>query len=159
MCSSDLVELVPCAEQVRFAKNGSDATAGAIRLSRAYTGRDRIAVCGYHGWQDWYIGVTSRNLGVPEIVRSLTHSFAYNDLDSLKALFTQYPGEFAAVILEPMNICYPKSGFLEELRAVTKELGILLIFDETITGFRYALGGAQEYFGVRSEERRVGKEC
>src|SRR5690606_33206879 len=73
-----IVAMVPCAEQVRFGKNGSDATAGAIRLARAYTGRDRAAVCGYHGWQDWYIGSTTRNLGVPAAVSELTHPFAYN---------------------------------------------------------------------------------
>ncbi|MCX7900928.1 MAG: aminotransferase class III-fold pyridoxal phosphate-dependent enzyme, partial [Burkholderiaceae bacterium] len=86
-----IVEAVPCAEMVRFGKNGSDATAGAIRLARAVTGRDRVAVCGYHGWQDWYIGTTTRNKGVPRAVRDLTHTFAYNDLGSLQALFDQYP--------------------------------------------------------------------
>ena len=152
-----IIEFVPCAEMVRFAKNGSDATSGAIRLARAYTGRDRIAVCGYHGWQDWYIGITSRDLGVPKLVKSLTHTFLYNDLDSLKSLLNQYPGEFAAVILEPMNICYPNPGFLEELRTLTQKIGTLLIFDETITGFRYALGGAQEYFGVSPDLATLGK--
>ena len=75
-----IVELVPCAELVRFGKNGSDATAGAIRVARAYTGRDRVAVCGYHGWQDWYIGSTTRDLGVPAATKALTHPFRYNDV-------------------------------------------------------------------------------
>src|SRR5204862_8278013 len=102
-----IVEMVPCAEMVRFAKNGSDATAGAIRLARAYTRRDRVAVCGYHGWQDWYIGSTTRDKGVPAQVKELTHTFAYNRLDTLDHLLQQYPGEFAAIMLEPMSFDWP----------------------------------------------------
>ena len=98
-----ICEMVPCAEMVRFGKNGSDATAGAIRVARAFTSRDRVAVCGYHGWQDWYIGSTARNRGVPQAVRDLTHAFKYNDLDSLDQLLRAHPGEFAAVILEPIK--------------------------------------------------------
>jgi len=152
-----ICEMVPCAEKVRFGKNGSDATSGAIRISRAHTGRDRIAVCGYHGWQDWYIGSTARNRGVPKATQELTHSFTYNDLDSLKALFKAHPGEFAAVILEPMNVTEPKDGFLEQLKELTHEHGALLVFDETITGFRYANGGAQELFGVTPDLATFGK--
>src|SRR5438132_9072740 len=84
-----MIELVPCAEMVRFGKNGSDATAGAVRIARAFTGRDHVAICGYHGWQDWYIGATARNMGVPESTRKMTHSFSYNDIDSLQALFKE----------------------------------------------------------------------
>jgi glutamate-1-semialdehyde 2,1-aminomutase len=152
-----IVEMVPCAEQVRFGKNGSDATSGAIRLARAHTGRDRIAVCGYHGWQDWYIGSTLRNRGVPQAVSSLTHAFEYNNLDSLHKLFAEHPGEFAAVILEPMNVAYPQPGFLESVRDLTHAHGALLIFDETITGFRFANGGAQELFKVTPDLATFGK--
>jgi glutamate-1-semialdehyde aminotransferase/spore coat polysaccharide biosynthesis protein SpsF (cytidylyltransferase family) len=152
-----IVEMVPCAEMVRYGKNGSDATAGAIRLARAYTGRDHVAVCGYHGWQDWYIGSTTRNLGVPVSTRELTHTFAYNDLESLAAIFKQYPGAVAAVILEPMNVFEPAPGFLEELRALTHKNGAVLVFDETITGFRYSNGGAQELFGVTPDLATFGK--
>ena len=88
-----IVETVPCAEKVRFGKNGSDATAGAIRASRAFTGRDRVAVCGYHGWQDWYIGSTLRNKGVPQCTRDLTHGFIYNDLNSLERVLGEHRGE------------------------------------------------------------------
>ncbi len=143
-----IIEMVPCAEMVRFGKNGSDATAGAIRLARANTKRDHVAVCGYHGWQDWYIGSTSRNLGVPSSVRDLTHSFTYNDLDSLEQLFEKCPDQIAAVIIEPMNSTAPNNGFLEGVTVLAQKNGAILIFDETITGFRYANGGAQEYFGV-----------
>jgi glutamate-1-semialdehyde 2,1-aminomutase len=152
-----IIELVPCAEMVRFGKNGSDATSAAIRLARAYTGRDRLAVCGYHGWHDWYIGSTSRNLGVPQAVQDLTHSFIYNDLDSLHQLLQAYPSQFAAVILEPMNVAEPQPGFLEGLRELTQRHNIVLIFDETITGFRFAQGGAQEFFGITPDLATLGK--
>jgi len=152
-----IVDMVPCAEAVRFGKNGSDATSGAVRLARAYTGRDHVAACGYHGWQDWYIGATARNRGVPESVRRLTHTFAYNDLDSLQRIFTAHAGEVAAVILEPMNAVAPKDGFLQAVKELTHQHGALLVFDEVITGFRYANGGAQEYFGVTPDLACFGK--
>ncbi|MCL4723013.1 MAG: aminotransferase class III-fold pyridoxal phosphate-dependent enzyme [Anaerolineae bacterium] len=152
-----LAEMVPCAEMVRFGKNGSDATSGAIRLSRAYTRRDRVAVCGYHGWQDWYIGSTARWRGVPEAVRNLTHTFPYNDLDALETLLQQYPAEFAAVILEPMNVIEPAPGYLAGVKDLTQRHGAVMIFDETVTGFRYANGGAQEYFGVTPDLATFGK--
>lgn len=152
-----IVAMVPCAEMVRFGKNGSDATAGAIRLARAFTGRDRVAVCGYHGWQDWYIGSTSRSLGVPEAVRSLTHAFAYNDLASLEQLMDQHSQQFAAVILEPMNLNFPAPGFLQGVKDLAHRHGALLVFDETITGFRLSNGGAQELFGVTPDLATFGK--
>ncbi|MBN2124746.1 MAG: aminotransferase class III-fold pyridoxal phosphate-dependent enzyme [Deltaproteobacteria bacterium] len=152
-----LVEIIPCAEMVRFGKNGSDATAGAVRVARAYTGRDRVAVCGYHGWQDWYIGSTARNRGVPRCVVELTHPFQYNDLSSLRELFDRYPGEFAAVIMEPMNLEEPAAGFLEGVQNLAHSNGAVLIFDEIITGFRFALGGAQELFGVIPDLAAIGK--
>ncbi|EPU1979719.1 aminotransferase class III-fold pyridoxal phosphate-dependent enzyme [Escherichia coli] len=155
--AEQLIELIPCAEMVRFGKNGTDATSACIRLSRAVTGRERVAVCGYHGWQDWYIGSTTRHLGVPECVRELTHRFDYNDLDSLKAQLGAHPGEFAAVILEPMNVTWPTPDFLPGLRQLCDEHGALLIFDETITGFRNHLGGAQTLFGVTPDLAAFGK--
>ena len=152
-----IVEMVPSAEMVRFGKNGTDATSAAIRLARAYTGRDRIAVCGYHGWQDWYIGSTTRNKGVPESVSALTHQFIYNDIESLKKSLAEFPGQFAAVIMEPMNAQWPNPGFLEGIRKITKDSGIVLIFDETITGFRFSRGGAQELLGVTPDLSTFGK--
>lgn len=152
-----IVDMVPCAEMVRFGKNGSDATSGAIRLARAFTGRDRVAFCGYHGWQDWYIGATARNRGVPEAVRKLTHGFLYNDLGSLEQMLAKHPGEFAAVIMEPMNAVEPAPGFLAGVRDLTHKHGALLVFDETITGFRYSNGGAQELFGVTPDLATFGK--
>lgn len=152
-----IVEMVPCAEMVRFGKNGSDATAGAIRLARAYTNRDHVAVCGYHGWQDWYIGATARNRGVPQATRDLTHTFSYNDIESLHQLFKQWPGQVAAVILEPMNMTEPKEGFLAGIKELAHKNGALLVFDETITGFRFANGGAQALFGVTPDLATFGK--
>ncbi len=152
-----MVAMIPCAEMVRFGKNGSDATAGAVRLARACTGRDLIACCGYHGWQDWYIGSTTFNRGVPKAVQQLTLTFGYNDIESLKRIFCEYPGQVAGVILEPVGVVAPESGFLEEVHRLCRREGSLLIFDEVITGFRLALGGAQEYFGVVPDLACFGK--
>lgn len=152
-----IVDMVPCAEMVRFGKNGSDATSGAIRLARAYTGRERVAVCGYHGWQDWYIGSTARYRGVPQATRDLTHGFTYNDAGSLEKLLREHRGEFAAVILEPMNVAEPQGDFLDAVARLAHQHGALLVFDETITGFRYANGGAQEYFGITPDLATFGK--
>ncbi len=152
-----LVDLVPAAEMVRFGKNGTDATSAAVRLARAYTGREHVAVCGYHGWQDWYIGSTSRNLGVPETTQALTHTFNYNDASSLEAVFDEYPDSVAAVIMEPMNVQWPADGFLEAVRDLAHDRGALLIFDEIITGCRFAVGGAQALFGVTSDVCTFGK--
>jgi glutamate-1-semialdehyde 2,1-aminomutase len=152
-----IVEMVPCAEMVRFGKNGSDVTAGAIRLARAYTGRDHVAVCGYHGWQDWYIGATARNKGVPQAVRDLTHVFQYNDIDSLHSIFTGWPDQLAAVIMEPMNTVAPEDYFLHKVKDLAHSNGALFIFDETITGFRFSNGGAQEYFDITPDLATFGK--
>jgi len=152
-----LVELVPSAQMVRFGKNGTDATSGAVRLARAFTGRDRILACGYHGWQDWYIGATSRNRGVPAGVGRLTSMVPYNDLPAVERAFAQNKGEIAAVILEPAGAALPAAGYLEGLRDLTRREGALLIFDEVITGFRWALGGAQERYGVIPDLTALGK--
>lgn len=152
-----LVDLIPCAEMVRFGKNGTDATSAAIRLSRAHTGRDHVLALGYHGWQDWYIGATTRNLGVPEAVRHLTHKLPYNDIDAVKKAVADHKGQIAAIILEPASAVEPNEGYLEELRAVTSEEGIVLIFDEVITGFRVHLGGAQTRYGVTPDLAAFGK--
>lgn len=152
-----LIDLVPSAEMVRFAKNGTDATAAAIRLSRAYTGKDHIAFCGYHGWQDWYIGKTTKNKGVPNSVSELSHQFKFNDIASLENIFEKYPNKIASVIMEPMNSTWPENGFLEKVKEICHKNKALLTFDETITGFRYASGGAQELFKVIPDLTTLGK--
>jgi glutamate-1-semialdehyde aminotransferase len=150
-----LIDIIPCAEKVRFAKNGTDATSASIRIARAYTGKEHIAVCGYHGWQDWYIGSTTRDLGVPKAVKELTHKFEYNNIDSLKDIFQEQ--ELACVIMEPMNFEYPEDDFLEKVKDLVHKNNALLIFDETITGFRYSLGGAQKLFNVIPDLATFGK--
>jgi glutamate-1-semialdehyde 2,1-aminomutase len=155
--AEQIINLVPSAEQVRFGKNGTDATTAAIRIARAYTGRDDVAVCGYHGWQDWYIGSTSRNKGVPESVSNHTHTFKYNDFESLKEVNAACPNGLAAVILEPMNSDWPAPGWLESIRNFCDQNGAILIFDETITGFRFKAGGAQEEFNVLPDLTTLGK--
>lgn len=152
-----LCEIIPCAEKVRFGKNGSDATSGAVRVARALTGRDKIACCGYHGWQDWYIGTTLRNRGVPKAVQELTLTFPYNDLPALEALFEQHADQIAAVIMEPVGVFPHAEGYLEDLKTMVHHYGALLIFDEVVTGFRLAPGGAQQYFGVTPDIACVGK--
>ncbi len=155
--AEQIISLIPCAEMVRFGKNGTDATSAAVRLSRAYTGKDHLAVCGYHGWQDWYIGSTSRNLGVPDATTELTHPFSYNDIASLEAIFERHHNKIAAVILEPVNFFPPKNNFLEEVRALCDKHQAVLVFDETITGFRFNIGGAQTQFGVTPDLATFGK--
>ena len=152
-----LIDLIPCADMVRFAKNGSDATTGAIRAARAFTGREHIIYCGYHGWHDWYIGTTTRNAGVPKAVQELTHAFTYNNLESLQAVFDAHPSDIAAVIMEPVGVEMPDDGFLEAVRDLTHENGALLIFDEIINGFRLAFGGSQEMLGVTPDLATFGK--
>ncbi len=152
-----LVDLIPCAEMVRFGKNGSDATSGAVRLARAYTERDIIACCGYHGWQDWYIGTTTRSKGVPQAVRELTVPFEYNDIESLERIFARHRDRVAAVIMEPVGVLEPRPGFLQSVQSLARAEGALLIFDEVLSGFRFALGGAQEYFGVTPDLACFGK--
>lgn len=152
-----LIDIIPCAEMVRFGKNGSDVNSAAVRLARAYTGKNVIAACGYHGWHDWYIGSTTRDKGVPDGIKGLTKIFKYNDIESLKKIIDENDGDVAAVIMEPMNIEYPKEGFLEDVRALTSKHNILLIFDEIITGFRFHIGGAQSLFSVEPDIATFGK--
>lgn len=140
--------VIPNAERVRYSKTGCDVTTAAIRLARAFTGREKVLACGYHGWHDWTIGTTDRSRGIPESVRALTSTFSYNDVDSLAA---QLDDKTAAVILEPMLFEFPQNEFLSKVRDLCTKHGALLVFDEMWTGFRLALGGAQEYFHVKAD--------
>lgn len=151
-----LVDLVPCAEMVRFVKNGSDATAAAIRLARAYTGRQRVAYCGYHGWHDWFAGTTPLAAGVPPALAALVRPFAYNRPDTLAALLDEHPGAYAAVIMEHGGE-EPRDGFLERVRDLAHRHGAVFVWDEIVTGLRWARGGAQEFFGVVPDLACFGK--
>jgi len=154
---SELVSgIIPNAEAVKIAKTGADVCSAAIRVTRAFTGRDKIFCCGYHGWHDWYIGITSRNAGIPEAIQDLTYTFEYNDIESVKAALDS---DTAAVILEPFIFEKPDEQYLQELAAVCRANGTLLIFDEMWTGFRIALGGAQEYFNVKPDLAVYSKAC
>jgi glutamate-1-semialdehyde 2,1-aminomutase len=155
-----LAGLIPAAERVKFAKNGSDVTTAAIRLARAYTGRDLIAYCSDHPFfsgDDWFIGTTPCNSGIPGQITELSKGFRYNRPDELAALFRAYPERIAAVILEPVTSEPPADGFLEQVRGLTRKHGAVLIFDEMITGFRWDLRGAQHYFGVTPDLATFGK--
>lgn len=133
------------AENVRFSKTGCDVTSAAVRLARAYTKRDKVLCCGYHGWHDWYITVTDRNAGIPNAINELTNTFNYNDIDSF---VNSVDDNTACVIMEPVIFEKPNNDFLWMVREVCNRNGIILIFDEMWTGFRFAPGGAQEYFGI-----------
>ncbi|MCJ7552874.1 MAG: aminotransferase class III-fold pyridoxal phosphate-dependent enzyme [Ignavibacteriaceae bacterium] len=141
-------KLVPNAESIRYSKTGADVTSAAVRVARAFTGREKVLCCGYHGWHDWYISVTDRNKGIPQAIQDLSFTFNYNDIQSVKDSIDE---DTAAVILEPFVFEEPKNNFLKKLREVCTANGTLLIFDEMWTGFRVAIGGAQEYFGVKAD--------
>jgi len=146
---SELVHsIIPNAESIRISKTGADVCSAAIRISRAFTGRSKVLCCGYHGWHDWYIGITSRDKGIPQEVKELTHTFDYNNIDSL---IDSLDADTACVILEPFIFEAPKADFLQKVQEACKKNGTLLIFDEMWTGFRIALGGAQEFFGIKPD--------
>jgi glutamate-1-semialdehyde aminotransferase len=152
-----IVAAVPGAERVRFGKSGSDATSAAVRLARALTGRERIIAAGYHGWHDWYIGSTSWPSGVPAGVIELVDAVPAGDLAALEAMLERRRGEVAGVILEPAGAREPEQGELQALIDLVHAHGGLVIFDEVITGFRMALGGAQQHYGVQADLTCLGK--
>lgn len=150
-----ICEIIPCAEMVRFVKNGSDATTAAVRLARAYTGREVVLMSGYHGMHDWSIGASENHKGVPNPVRELTLNFVYNDIEDLETKLKE--NSVAAVILEPIQSNGPQDGYLMKVKELAHRYGAILIFDEVVSGFHYALGGAQELFGVVPDLVAFGK--
>jgi glutamate-1-semialdehyde 2,1-aminomutase len=143
-----LCERIPCAEMVRFGKNGNDVTSVAIRLSRYITGNNHVLFCGYHGWQDWYICQTSMDGGILSEVKNYSHRFNYNDLDGLENLLNEFEGNTACVIMEPTSRIAPDDGYLQGVRNLVDKYQALLIFDEVVTGFRFDRGGYQKISGV-----------
>ena len=159
-CAEQFLALIDGAEMVKFCKDGSDATSGAVRLARAYTGRDLIACCADHPFfstDDWFIGTTAMNAGIPETIRQLTVTFRYNDLASAQALFDRYPGRIAAFILEPARTEEPRDHYLQKLQRLCHDNGSLLILDEMITGFRWHNGGAQKVYDIVPDLSAFGK--
>jgi glutamate-1-semialdehyde 2,1-aminomutase len=159
-CAESVLGAIEGAEMVKFAKNGSDVTTAAVKLARAYTCRDRVAICAdqpFFSTNDWFIGSTPMSAGIPTSTRELTLKFQYNDIDSLRELFDRYPGEIACVVMEAETFVEPVGGFLQKVKDLCQEQGALLVFDEMLTGFRWHLGGAQNYHGVTPDLSCFGK--
>jgi glutamate-1-semialdehyde 2,1-aminomutase len=155
-----LLEIVAGAEMVKFAKNGSDVTTAAIKLARAYTGRELVAVCSdqpFFSTDDWFIGSTEMDAGIPQAVSKMTLKFQYNNVDTLRALFDQNGGKIACVMLEAEATAPPLPGYLEQVKKLCEERGAILIFDEMITGFRWHIGGAQKFHDVIPHLSTFGK--
>lgn len=159
-CAETLLSLIKGADMVKFTKDGSTATTAAIKLARAYTGRNVVAICAqqpFFSYDDWFIGTTTMSAGIPQAIRELTVKFDYNDVESVKRLFEHHPGEIACVILEASRTDEPKHDFLLELQRLCIQNGALLILDEMITGFRWDIGGAQKYYGITPDLSTFGK--
>lgn len=155
-----LLAILPRAEMVKFAKNGSDATTGAVRLARAATGRDHVAICRDHPFfsvDDWFIGASAMPAGIPKATRAQTLTFGYGDLDGTRALLETYPGQIACIVLEGATVRGPQPGYFQGLRQLCDEHGVLLVLDEMITGFRWSLGGAQEAYDIDPDLSTFGK--
>ena len=166
-----IVDMVPCAEMVKFCKSGGEADAVAVRMARGYTGRDKVLFCGYHGWHDWYLAANLESdtsldqhllpglspKGVPSTLSGTIYPFAYNDLQQLQSLLEANKGEVACIIMEATRFKQPEEGFLEGVRRLADEHQCLLIFDEVITGFRMAEGGAQAFYGITPDMATFAK--
>lgn len=159
-CAELLQSIVPGAEMVKFCKDGSHAVDGAVRLARAFTGRDLVAICADHPFfstSDWFIGTTDMNAGIPEAVRRQVLRFRYNDPASLEALFAEHTGQIACVVMEAARTEEPRPGYLETIKSLVHANGAVLVFDEMITGFRWHLRGAQQVYGVTADLCTFGK--
>ena len=156
--SEKIQSIIPGTEMVRFSKTGSDAGTAAVRAARSFTKRDNIAYCGTGGvWHDWFTILTSRKKGIPKILAKMIKKFNYNDIESLKILFENWHGEIAAVYIKPITLEYPKNNFLQKVKQLASKHGTVLIFDEVITGFRFANGGAQELLKIEADLVAFGK--
>src|SRR3954471_9868764 len=159
-CAEHFLSMVDGAEMVKFSKNGSDVTSAAVKLSRAYTGRDMVALCADHPFfsvDDWFIGTTAIDAGIPEAIKKLSVTFRYNDLASVEQIFATYPNRIACLILEPAKYGDPQDQFLHRVRDLCHKHGAVFILDEMITGFRWHNGGAQKLYGIRPDLATFGK--
>ncbi len=158
--AEEFLRLIEGADMVKFAKNGSDVTTAAVKLARAHTNRDLIAICGdqpFFSTDDWFIGTGKMNAGIPESISEMTLSFHYNDMSSLIELFDRHPERIACVVMEAEAATEPQAGYLQQVKDLCEKQGALLIFDEMITGFRWHLGGAQKFHGVMPHLSTFGK--
>jgi len=159
-CAEEFLSLLEGADMVKFCKNGSDAADGAVKLARAYTGRDTVGICASQPFlsvNDWFIGSTPMDSGIPDAVKKLTTSFYYNDLASAQKMFDEYPDQIACVVLEAQKIDPPADNFLHKLRDLCHQNGAIFILDEMITGFRWHIGGAQKKFDIVPDLSSWGK--
>lgn len=155
-----LIELIDSVDMVKFTKNGSTSVSAAVKLARAYTGRDLVARCAEHpffSYDDWFIGSTPLTRGIPADTIAKTKFFNYNDPVSLQALIDTHPGEIACVVLEPCATEPPRDDFLHKVKELCQRHGIVFILDEMITGFRWHLQGAQRYFNIEADLCTFGK--
>jgi len=160
LAAERLVGLIDSADMVKFTKNGSTATTAAVKLSRAYTGRVKIARCieqPFLSYDDWFIGSTVITKGIPDEISQNTLTFEYNNLESFKNLVEAYPNEIACVILEPATVEHPKGNFLHKIKELCHENGIVFVLDEMITGFRWDIKGAQSYYNIEADLCTFGK--
>jgi glutamate-1-semialdehyde 2,1-aminomutase len=158
--AEELVALIPGAEMVKFGKNGSDATSAAVKLARAHTGRDLVAIPEqqpFFSVDDWFIGSTAMPRGIPQRTREMTVKFRYNDIASARALFERYQGQIACVVLEAAKEDDPRDNFLHELKRICHARGALFVLDEMITGFRWDLRGGQHYYDIDPDLSTFGK--
>ncbi|MGE3841518.1 MAG: glutamate-1-semialdehyde 2,1-aminomutase, partial [Vicinamibacterales bacterium] len=159
-CAEQLTRLVPSAEMVKFAKNGSDVTTAAVKLARAHTGRDLVAICADHPFfsvDDWFIGTTEMSAGVPQAIKDLTITFPFDSTEALETLFAAHPGRIACVVMEAERTRPPSPGYLIGVSEICRRNGALLVLDEMITGFRWSNGGAQQVYGVVPDLSTFGK--
>lgn len=155
-----MLDLLPHGDMIKFGKNGSDATSSAVKLARAHTGRDMIGVPEnqpFFSVDDWFIGKSPMNAGIPKTVQDLTVNFTFDNIESVQALFDRYPGKIACLIMEPAKYDDPEEGFLQKTKELCHKNGAIFILDEIITGFRWHLNGAQTYYGVQADLSTFGK--
>jgi glutamate-1-semialdehyde 2,1-aminomutase len=159
-CAEDLLSMLEAPEMVKFTKDGSSATSAALRLARAHTGRDMVALCGDHpffSYDDWFIATTGMPAGIPKAIADLSVTFRYNDIASVEELFERYPDRIACVILEPEKEDPPRDDFLQKLQELCNREGAVFVVDEMITGFRYCTGGLQDELGITPDLSTFGK--
>jgi len=159
-CAEELLGMIDGAEMAKFAKDGSTVTTAAMKLARAYTGRDLIGFCSDHPFfaiHDWFIGTTPVDAGIPQAAKNLSVTFRFNDIDSVRHLFDKHPGRIAGLILEPAKYEDPEDDFLHKVQELCEQNGALFVLDEMITGFRWHNGGGQKYYDIIPDLSAFGK--